>query len=199
MGTRCRVYSCSDLTWLQLIPASEVHNCLKVRFQVNCGELIHCTCHCGSEFPSSSLITQPLALCLGFGPTSACRAPSGIWSLPRQEDDYLLLPWQDETFPWTLQMCGISHIRVPSQQSTLVISLGSLRLGTQPSSVAVAVFPNTANKCFQLGSAGQQTALWWILFCLLSIYLCIPLWGSKTSPIPAYEEVSKYVETFHPS
>ena len=49
------------------------------------GDLIHCTCCCRSEFPSSSSVTQPLVLCFGSGPVSAFRPPSDSCSLPRQE------------------------------------------------------------------------------------------------------------------
>ena len=35
------------------------------------------------NFPFSSLFAQLLGLSFGFGPTSACRLPSGLCSLPR--------------------------------------------------------------------------------------------------------------------
>ena len=48
--------------------------------QATLGDLICCICGYRCEFPSSSLLTQPLVLCFGFGPTSTCKLPSGVCS-----------------------------------------------------------------------------------------------------------------------
>ena len=64
-------------------------------------DLIHYTCCYRSECPSSSSVTQPLVLCFGSGPVSACRLPSGVCSLPRQEGSLI---WAGETEGYDYQM-----------------------------------------------------------------------------------------------
>ena len=58
------VGSDSNLSTLQLVLASKVHNCPQTpHLQANCGDLICCSCGCRRQF-SSSLVTQPLRLTL---------------------------------------------------------------------------------------------------------------------------------------
>ena len=84
MGT---VWSTLTQIWpystLFLLPNSTIAP--KIQSQSNYRKLTCCTCCCRGEFPSSSLVTQPLVFSFGFGPTSACILPSGIWYLHRQE------------------------------------------------------------------------------------------------------------------
>lgn len=70
----CSACTCSQSP--QLPPVSTVSGSLQ--------GFLGCTSGCRSDFPSSSSVTLPLMLCFSFGSTSACRLPSGICSLPRQ-------------------------------------------------------------------------------------------------------------------
>ena len=52
--------------------------------QVACGVSSAAPVAAGRNFPFSSLFAQLLGFSFGFGPTSVCRLPSGVCSLPRQ-------------------------------------------------------------------------------------------------------------------
>ena len=73
---------------------SKIHNCPQSpQPQATCGDLICCSCGCMREFPSSSLVTQPLVLIFGFGLTSVdCLLVASVTQpLKRRESSSLLV------------------------------------------------------------------------------------------------------------
>ena len=93
------------------------HRCRVHR--VDCGHLIHGSRCCWERFPFLFFVHTAPGVQFGFGPASACRSPSGVCSLPRQQRlKYLLIRGR-----WLTQAGGREGSRMRSELAAAEASM----------------------------------------------------------------------------